>query len=206
MRIFGLTGSFGTGKTTTSKMFSRLGAEIIDADKIAHNLLIKDSGVYKRIISLFGEDILNRRSMQIDRKRLAKIVFNNQYLLKALCSIVHPSVILEIKRQIYRLKRKHSCRAVVIDAPLLVEAKLTSLVDKLIVVKAKREIQIKRMNKKMQLSKSEVLKVIKSQTPLKDKIKLADYVIDNNSSFNHTRKQVKDIWNNEIARNQGGWK
>ena len=201
MLIFGITGSFGTGKTTVSEIFSKLGAEIIDADKIVHNIIKENKKVYKKIVSLAGKDILNKTSKQIDRKKLSKIVFYNKGLLKKLCEIIHPSVILEIKRQI-ALKKRCACEIIIIDAPLLIEANLSSLVDRLIVVKTKQKIQINRIVAKMKLSRSEILKRIKNQISLRDKIKLADYVIDNGSSFKNTEKQVKDIWNKKIRSNE----
>ena len=199
MFIFGITGSFGTGKTTVSKMFSRLGAEVIDADKIVHKLIKENNSVYKKIVSLFGENILNKNSKQINRKKLASVVFNNKSLLRKLCEIIHPSVISEIKKQI-AMRKQCACKIIVIDVPLLIEANLSSLVDRLIVVKTKQKIQINRIVAKMKLSRSEILKRIKNQISLRDKIKLADYVIDNGSSFKNTEKQVKDIWNKKIRR------
>jgi len=199
MFIIGITGSFGTGKTTVAQMFSNLGAEVIDADEISHKVIKKNSRTYKRIISLLSEDILDKTSGQINRKKLAKVVFSSKSLLKKLCTIMHPQVILEIKKQIAKKKRR-TPKAIVIDAPLLIESNLTSLVDRLIVVKTREDTQIGRIKKKMKLPKSEILKRIKNQISLRDKIRIADYVIDNGSSFKNTEKQVKDIWNKKIRR------
>jgi len=198
MFIFGVTGSFGAGKTTVSKIFSKLGAEVIDADKISHRIIKNNNKVYKKILSLFSENISDT-SGRINRKKLAKIVFNSKRLLRKLCQIIHPAVISEIRKQI-ALKRRCACDVIIIDAPLLIEAKLISLVDRLVVVKAKREVQIRRIKEKMNLSKSEILKRINNQIPIRDKLTFADYVIDNSSSFSNAEKQVRDIWNKEIVK------
>lgn len=199
MFIFGVTGSFGTGKTTVSKMLVRLGAQIIDADKITHLILKTEKSVFQKIVLLFGSEILSKDSKQINRKKLAKKVFGHKRLLEKLCKIIHPKVILQIKNEIAK-KKKFTSKAVVIDVPLLIEANLFSLVHKVIVVKAKETNQVERMKKKMKLSRSEILARIKNQIPLKKKIKVADYVIDNNANFSNTYRQVKDIWNKEILK------
>jgi dephospho-CoA kinase len=167
--IIGITGSFGTGKTTVAKIFERLGAYVIDADRITHRIIPASS-----------------------RARIAKIVFRRRAYLELLCRIIHPIVINKIKQQIKSLGRKR--KNIVIDAPLLIEAGLDKIVDILIVVKASRKIQIERVMKRTRLSKSEVLKRIRSQLALRKKINLADYVIDNSDGRKNTERQVWQVW------------
>jgi dephospho-CoA kinase len=186
--VIGLTGSFGSGKSTVAGIFRSLGVEIIDADKLAHCLIMPGRGIYKRIIRAFGKGIL-REDKTIDRNRLADIVFNDRDALKALDRIVHPQVIAIIKNKI---KASHH-KVIVLDAPLLIEAGLTDVTDKLVVVKASRKKQIERIRKKTSLSKTDILKRIKQQVPLRKKLCLADFVIDNNGSVRETKKQVEQI-------------
>ena len=196
--IIGLTGGIASGKTTVAGLFKKKGALVLDADKIARKVIERDSPVYRKVVRFFGSDILNK-DRSINRRCLAKIVFSSSLKLKKLNSFIHPVVIKIINDE---LKKRKGKRVVVIDAPLLIEANLSSLVDRLIVVKTKQKIQINRIVAKMKLSRSEILKRIKNQISLRDKIKLADYVIDNGSSFKNTEKQVKDIWNKKIRSNE----
>jgi len=189
MVIVGLTGGFGTGKTFTASVFRSLGAMVIDADRIAHAALKKGSGTHKKIIDLFGRGILNSKGA-IDRRRLAGIVFKDKSALTRLNAVIHPYVIKRIKEDIRAAK--DGC--IVIDAPLLIEAGLTDLVDKVVVVKASRENQILRCLKRSGLGRKECLERIGSQMPLKKKIALADYVVDNDGTKSRTRRDVIKIW------------
>lgn len=186
--ILGVTGSFGSGKTTVARNFKSFGAKIIDADRIAHRIIKPGSKIYRRIINTFGKDIL-KKNRAIDRDKLAKVVFNNKNLLNKLNKIVHPEVIRTIKREI----KASSKKVIILDAPLLIEAGLRRLVNKLIVVKITREKQIERVLHKISLSKKDILKRIRHQVPLKDKVRIADFVIDNSGTIKNTKKQVNKI-------------
>jgi dephospho-CoA kinase len=186
--IIGLTGSFGSGKTTVAGIFKSFGAKIIDADSIAHRVIRPSTSTYKKIIHAFGKGILNRNNA-IDRNKLGKIVFNNRSSLKELNNIIHPEVIKVIKQQIKKIKSG----VILLDAPLLIEAGLVKMVDKLLVVKINRKEQIKRIQSNSFLSKEDILKRIKAQLPLRIKARLADFVIDNSKTLRETRKQAKQI-------------
>jgi len=193
--IIGLTGSFGSGKTTVSKMLRSFGAQIIDADSIARITLNPNTKIYTRIIKRFGTGIL-KKNKTIDRVKLGELVFNNKNLLNRLNKIVHPEVIRIIKNKI---KNSSSC-VIVLDAPLLIEAGLTRMVDKLIVVKTEQKKQIRRIQAKFHLGKSDILKRVKAQIPLSDKVRFADFVIDNSATLQETRVQVLDIWKKLVTR------
>lgn len=195
MFVVGITGSFGTGKSTVAKIFASLGAKIIDADKIVHNILGSNNEVSRRITRVFGRGILDK-NRKISRKNLGRLVFENKKLLKKLCDIIHPEVIKEIRSEIKAFSAKDKKTIIAIEAPLLIEAGLLGLVDKLVVVATNKNNQIKRIQKEMSLASNEIKRRIDAQLPLKAKIKLADYVIDNNKTIAFTRKQVKDIYNN----------
>ncbi|MFH0762674.1 MAG: dephospho-CoA kinase [Candidatus Omnitrophota bacterium] len=187
--ILGLTGSFGSGKTTVAAILRSLGAEIIDADSIAHGCYRPGAGAYKKIIELFGRDILDRNE-KIDRRKLGLKVFNDKGLLKKLNHIVHPQVKDIIKARLKRARKK----VVVIDAPLLIEGGLHRLVHKLIVVKAGLPQQLERISKRGILSRAQILKRIKAQLPLQYKVRLADFIIDNNGTKREAGKQAEKIW------------
>jgi len=187
--ILGLTGGIATGKTTVAKMFASFGAKVIDADRISHRLMDEDKKLKERIISVFSEDVLGKNG-RIKRGRLAALIFDNPSALRRLNKIMHPAIISRIKKELKECKQK----VAVLDAPLLIEAGLSELVDKLIVVKADEKIQVSRCRQKTGASKQEIKKRIRAQMPLSEKIAVADYVIDNNGRLDRTRKQVKEIW------------
>ena len=193
--IVGLTGGIVSGKSTVALMFKDLGAKIVDADKLGHSVILPHRPAWKKIVKIFGKDIL-QNDLIIDRKKLGKIVFANQSLLKKLNEITHPEIIKIIKKEIDSAKNKtHSQQKIlIIDAALIYEAKIDRLMDKVIVVYIDESEQIKRLIKRNNLSKDEVLQRIKSQMPMKEKIKMADYVIDNSNSLNTTREQVEKTW------------
>ena len=193
MIVIGLTGSFGTGKSTVARMFKELGARVLDADTIAHNLIRPGRDSWRKIVHWFGTDILNR-NQSINRDKLAKIVFRKRQDLRKLERIIHPLVIREIAGRLRKIENSRKDEIVVIDAPLLIEAGLAKKVDTLIVVKLNRTEQIARSLKQKGISRAQILKRIRSQLPLSKKIAIADYVVDNNGRKNDTRRQVKKIW------------
>ena len=190
--IVGLTGGIASGKNTVAVMFNTLGAEIIDADKIANDLInarVDRDNIPAKIVGFFGEDILNNSGM-IDKKSLADIVFKDRKKLEYIDSIMHPEIISIIKDKI-ALSRNG---VVIINAPLIVETEAISLVDKLIVVSVSTENQIVRLRARSSLTKEEACQRIDAQLPIKEKEKFADFVIDNNGRLEETEKQVKKIW------------
>lgn len=176
--IVGITGSLSCGKTTVSKLFSKFGFKIINADKLVHGLLNSNT-----------------------RRALRKIVINNPAQFRKLEKLVHPRVIKEIRQEIIQARRSNL--NLIIDAPLLIECGLSKFVDFLIVVKASQIIQLRRAKLSLSLTKQEALKLIKRQMPLKDKAKRADFIINNNGNLADTKKQVKNVWE-KIKMNKGG--
>ncbi len=193
--VLGVTGSFGSGKSTVAIFFARRGATVIDADKICHDLIRPGSKVYSKIIRVFGCKVLGRGGV-ISRRLLAEEAFGDKNKLSGLNKIVHPEAIKTIKQRIAAVKRG----LVIVDAPLLIEAGLKSSVDKLIVVNIRKYSQLKRLLAKKNISKSQILKRISRQMPLKEKARLADFIIDNNSTLKNTEKQVellrRKLWTN----------
>jgi dephospho-CoA kinase len=186
--ILGLTGSFGSGKTTVARIFQSSGAKIIDADNIAHRVIKPKNPIYKKIINTFGKDILNK-DRTINRNKLAKLVFNNKELLESLNKIMHPEVIRIIREKIKAV----SAGIIVLDAPLLIEKGLQNLVNKLIVVTITREKQIERIRQKTDLSRQDILKRINAQISQNVKSRFANFIIDNSGTIEETKKQVMAI-------------
>jgi len=190
MTVIGVTGNFGTGKTFVASVFKSLGAKVLDADRIAHNEMNRGTVAYRKIVKYFGRGILDE-SGDIDRKKLGAAVFKNKKDLAKLNRIVHPQVIAFIKEQIKKSKKND---IMVVDAPLLIEANITGIIDHLVVVKCSRQIQISRCMEKFEIAKKDVLNRIRNQIPLKRKVELADFVVDNDRSRAETRRQVIEIW------------
>jgi dephospho-CoA kinase len=191
MILVGLTGSLGSGKSTVANMFHRLGAHIIDADAMVHESLKPGGSCYVKVAWVFGDEIFEGR--QISRRKLADIVFRRPKQLKKLMSIIHPEILKEVHGKIRKLKKDKKARLVVIDAPLLIEAGWYKWVDYLIVVKAPKELSVRRVMAQRNLSRSEVLRRMKAQMPTAQKISMADIVIDNKKNLNETRKTVEKI-------------
>jgi len=186
--ILGVTGSLGSGKTTVARIFKKLGAKVVDADRIAHRLMCPQDKVYRRILHCFGKGIL-KSDRTIDRHKLASFVFARKKSLRALDQMTHPEIIRMIKKEI----RSSPKRLIILDAPLLLEAGLDKAVDKIIVVTAKRSQQIKRLQEKGTFSRTDILKRLRQQLPLKNKVRMADFVIDNTGTIRETEKQIKKI-------------
>ncbi|MEK6589819.1 MAG: dephospho-CoA kinase [Nitrospinota bacterium] len=194
MLLIGLTGGIATGKSLVSKTLKELGAYIIDADKISREVVEPYTPAWTEIVEFFGRDVLNNDG-KINRKKLGEIVFNNPVKKKRLEEIVHPVVIEEENRRIKEYKKINPDAIVVIDAALLIEAGGHLRVDKLIVVYSDRETQLKRLCERDGLSRGDAEKRIDSQMPLNEKIKIADFVIDNSNGIENTLIQVKTIFN-----------
>ena len=188
MRVIGLTGSFGTGKSTVAAMFAKYGAKLIDADAVTRALLAKNKNIIKKVAKAFSGAIL--ASGEIDRARLATIVFQNPRELRKLTDILYPEALKEVRAKISLYKR---ARLIVLDVPLLFEAGWQRLADTTMVVKSTRAQQIQRIHKRMGLSKAHILNRLKSQMSQNDKCRLADIIIDNSGSLNNTRAQVNAV-------------
>ncbi|MBI2138099.1 dephospho-CoA kinase [Candidatus Woesearchaeota archaeon] len=184
--ILGITGIFGSGKTSVAELFAKHGFLHINADEIGHRL-IERKDVRDNIIRLFGKDILD--DGKIDRGRLKKIVFSDARKLTKLNSLLHPAILREIKNKI----KANAGRDVAVDAPLLIEADGTKLVDKVVVVKITKKEQLRRLLAKGKWTKKEISQISRSQMPQGERLKYADFVVDNSSSLQDTGEAVKNV-------------
>ena len=198
MITLGLTGSLGAGKTTVAKIFQKLGARILNADRSVHELLKNDRSVFHRVKKTFGADILT--AGRIDRRKLAEVVFSAPRRLKQLTDIVHPAVIRDILRQVAAIGRRSKKAIVVVDAALLIESGLLRQLDYCIVVKVSKRTQLKRILRKNAGSLKQARQRIRSQLSTKEKLKYADIVIDNNGTLATTKQQVETIWQRMLAK------
>lgn len=192
MLIIGITGSFGSGKTTVATLFARLGAKVLNADSIAHQLMKRHGPCYGPILRQWGPSILTNG--HIDHRKLATYVFQRPHDLRRLTRIVHPEVKRVIQRRIQQWKRQRPDAMIVMDVPLLFESGLDRLSDITIVVKANLPLQLKRIQKRFAISKRQALKRTRAQMPIQDKLRLADFVIDNRTGLTNLKNQVKDLW------------
>lgn len=195
MRI-GVTGVFASGKGTVCSMFEKLGAENIDTDIIAREIVKQGSPVLKKITDEFGLSILSSDG-SLNRPKLAEIVFSDKTKLAKLNNITHPEILR------ITLERSNSNKIYVINVPLLFESGFDKVMDKTILVTASYNQVIKRGIIRDSLTKEDIEKRLQHQISLNEKMKLADYVIDNSNSPENTERQVINLWN--ILTNQKEW-
>ena len=190
--IIGILGGLGSGKSTVAAEFAKLGCAVIDADKIAHELLDEPS-IKKEVISSFGQTVLDHTG-KVNRKKLADIVFADGDKLSTLNRILHPLVLARAEQLIDQYNGQQQVRAIVLDMPLLFEVGWDKRCDRLIFVNCDWEKRLKRA-KKMGLFDENQLKVRENfQISLDKKASIADNTIDNNSGFSALARQVADIF------------
>jgi dephospho-CoA kinase len=192
MIIVGLTGSVGTGKSTVTNFFRELGAYIIDWDELAREVIRPHSRAWKEIGGYFGKGILNA-DLTINRQKLADIVFSDKEKVAKLNQIVHPEVFKEDERITNEIKSLNPDALIIKDVPLLFELTRPMFVDKIVVVSASEQTQLRRLEEKG-MSRKDAQNRIKSQLPLEGKIKSADFVINNDGRLEETKKQVVEIY------------
>ncbi|GAH17389.1 unnamed protein product, partial [marine sediment metagenome] len=184
MKVIGLTGGIGSGKSTVSGFLKGLGAVVIDADRVGHEVFKPDTEAWREVVAAFGKEILAPDG-DIDRRKLGKIVFDNYEALARLNQIMHPRICALVKALIEEYRRQ-GVGVVVLEAPVLLEAGRPSLVDEVDevwVTVAPESTVLKRLKKKLGLSEPESLARIRSQLPPEEKIKHADVVIDTDCSL-----------------------
>ncbi len=192
MKVIGLTGGIGSGKSTVSKFLAELGAVIIDADKVGHEALKPDTEVWREVVAAFGRQILTPDG-DINREKLSEIVFRNSESLSRLNQIMHPRMYDMVRAQLEGY-RKQGVGVVVLEAPLLIEANWTSLVDEVWVTVASESTVLRRLKEKFELSEPESLARIHSQLPSEEKVKHADVIINTDCALGELRAKVEGLW------------
>jgi len=192
MKVIGLTGGIGSGKSTVSRFLAEVGAVIIDADKVGHELLKLDAEVRREVVAAFGRQILTPDG-DINRKKLGGIVFSNPKSLSKLNQIMHPLMYDMVKAQLEEYQRQ-GVAVMVLEAPLLIEADWTSLVDEVWVTVASQPTVLRRFKDKFGLSEPEALARIHSQLPTEERVKYANVIIDTDCSLDELKARVKELW------------
>lgn len=191
--LIGLTGGIASGKSLAAEELKQLGAHLIDADEIAHEVVKPAFPAYNEIVKEFGEKIINP-DKTINRKALGDIIFSNRKLRNRLEQITHPRILDEIDKRILAIQDKDPKAMIIIDAALLIEVGLYKKMDKVIVVYADDKTQIERLMKRDGLTRDGAKNRISSQMPLQEKRKFADFVIENVEGKEKVKAEVKKIF------------
>ncbi len=194
MYVIGLTGNIATGKSTVARLLAERGAEVIDADKLAHATMLPGTAVWDAIRRTFGQGVIARDGT-IDRGRLGRIVFTDPGALAQLEAIVHPAVRVALEQRLRGLRRRRRPpRVVVIEAIKLLEAGLQEICDAVWLVVAPREVQIERLVRTRHLTPEEAAQRIDAQPPVEPKREKAAVVIANNGTLAGLRRAVQRAW------------
>lgn len=187
--IIGITGNIATGKSTVTRMLADLGAEVIDADQLAHQMMGPSSSLAADLERRFGPDVINE-DRSINRPALGKIVFSNPEALKDLEALVHPRVVDQMIDAIHQ----PGPDVLVLDAIKLFEAGIADQCDTIWVVDASEETRIERVMERNGLDRETARQRVDAQPPQAEKVARADVVIDNNGSLESTEQQVLEAW------------
>lgn len=191
--LLGVTGGIGSGKSTVAKMLEEKGAPIVDFDVLAREVVEPGTKSFADIVEFFGTQVVSDEG-SLDRKRLSKIVFGDREKLKKLESFTHPPIYEAFLARVKALSKESISRVIQVVIPLLVEANLQHLFDRILVVYVPRVTQLKRLVERDRITDEEAALILESQLPIDEKLKFADFVIDNSSTPDKTREQVEEVW------------
>ncbi len=187
--LIGLTGNIATGKSAVARMLASLGAAVIDADRVAHEVMEPGGAAYAAVVDAFGPEILNPGGT-VDRRRLGDIVFRDPAALARLEAAVHPAVLLEVGRRIAAAE----AGVVLVEAIKLIEAGMHRAYDALWVVTAPRKVQIERLVRERGMTHDEATLRVDAQPPQEEKAALADRVLVNDGTLAQLRARVEAAW------------
>jgi dephospho-CoA kinase len=191
--VIGLTGGIGAGKSTVTQMLEELGAAVIDADKVGHQIYLPDLPAWREIVETFGPGVLNA-DRSINRQALGKIVFADPEALRALNRIVHPKMFERMAELIAELRARGGMKAIVVEAAILIEANWQPLADQIWLVIASEPVVVQRLAKQRRLSPEQVRTRIASQLSNDERLKHAHAVIRNDGSLDEVRAAVQQAW------------
>ena len=192
MKVIGLTGGTGSGKSVVSKSLAAAGSVIVDADKIAHDIILKGEPAYEEIIEYYGTGILGEDG-EIIRKKLGEIVFNDKEKLAFLNRCTHKYITMEVKRQIAAAKEEGTAKAIIVDAPLLLEAGLETVCDLVWVVYADPEVRAQRVMARDGITYELAKARISNQKSWEEYKAAASTVIDNSKDLAYLEGQLTEI-------------
>jgi dephospho-CoA kinase len=196
MFVIGLIGGIGSGKTSVSEILNSLGVDVIDADKVGHEVYIPDSEGWRKVISVFGQGIVDQQN-EIDRKKLGAIVFGDPKEMDKLNKLMHPIMYKLIQEKINKLA-DNGVEFVVLEAAILLEANWQPLTDEIWLAKADQEIVIERVQLRNKFTREEIIKRIQSQMSNEEREKHADIVISNDGTLEELKETVRSLWHLKV--------
>jgi len=198
MKIIGITGGIGSGKTEVAKIFKKMGAKVISADQIGKEVVEKNRSVLKKIVKVFGQKILTKDN-KLKRRKLGELAFSSTENRDKLNQIVHPYLLSSLKKKIEQF-RKIDSGILIVDAALVVEWGLQKELDYLILVESTLKNRLKRLMEYQGYSQKEALKRVKIQLKDKTRRKYADHIIKNDKDLKGLRRKVVLLWEKLIPK------
>ena len=198
MFVIGLIGGIGSGKSSVSAILNSLGVEVIDADKVGHEAYTPNSEGWRKVISVFGQDIVGSEN-EIDRKKLGGIVFSDPSEMEKLNKLMHP-IIHNLVEEKIKLLSNQGVKVVVLEAAILIEANWQDLTDEIWLAKSNQEVVIERVQLRNNFTREEIIKRIQSQMSNDEREKHSDIVIDNNGTIEQLEEKVKTLWQSRVNR------
>lgn len=190
----GLTGGIACGKSTVASLLVKRGANLVDADQIARDVVLPGSPVLAQVAERFGREILFEDG-SLNRKKLGGMIFNDEAARKQLEGLLHPPIRASMRDQMARFELLQPDKLVVVDVPLLYESNLSSMFEQVMLVYIPSELQLKRLMARDSITQDQAEKRLQSQMPIESKRSLADIIIDNSGTLEETEKQLDEFWN-----------
>ena len=194
MRNIGMTGGIGSGKNQVADIFNQLGFYTIDSDISSRKVMEKGEAAYEKIVSFFGSDILDEND-NILRKKLGDIVFSDKAKLKTLENIVHPAIYEYEKKERSKIYGRDDKAVVITHAALIIESGSIDKYDALIVISCPDELQVERVVQRDNFSEEKARNIVAHQMPNEERLKYADFIIDNSSTLDYLYNEVKRVYN-----------
>lgn len=194
MRNIGMTGGIGSGKNQVADIFNQLGFYTIDSDISSRKVMEKGEAAYEKIVSFFGSDILDEND-NILRKKLGDIVFSDKAKLKTLENIVHPAIYEYERKERSKIYGKDDKAVVITHAALIIESGSIDKYDALIVISCPDELQVERVMQRDNFSEEKTRNIVAHQMPNEERLKYADFIIDNSSTLDDLYNEVKRVHN-----------
>jgi len=192
MKVIGIIGGIGSGKSTVTQCLAELGAVVIDADKVGWEAYMPNTEVWHDVVSEFGQQVVAENG-EINRKKLGEIVFGNPASRKRLNQIMHPRMYKMMEKKI-EAYRQQGVEVVVLEAAVLIEANWTPLVDELWVTVASEPVVLERLKKQRGLAEEQILSRIRSQLSFEERKKHANEIISNDGDLEEMREKIKVLW------------
>jgi len=192
--VIAITGGMGCGQTSVARFMGKSGAKIINADEMAKKAIETNNELQKEMKNTFGKSIFYRNN-QLNRKRLASLVFQDESKLQKLNRMVHPRMVELIVEEIEQARSSGKYKIIAIDAALIFEINIENMFDAIVVVAAYMKNRIDRIARRDGHTHKHIADRIRSQIPIEDKIKWADYTIENNGTLKDTEQKTREVYN-----------